>query len=192
MNFLTSLKSAQHIDCRILTLISPRREFSGICSSCNSNSRSTGFAGLNRCRRWLAALARLTGFGKLGQGSSVSSSIGTSLTIADAGLNKFVTASFFVFTVIRAAKPALNCPWWLCSVGPKTSSAGPFSTTLALQTLPYGEHKIQQSDYEANYSERAHNLMIARFASFQAWLLWSHFGWSYHVWSLQHSSCSLD
>lgn len=32
------------------------------------------------------------------------------LTIADAGLNKFVTASFFVFTVIRAAKPAPTCP----------------------------------------------------------------------------------
>ena len=71
-----------------------KRKFSGMCSGYNSNSRSRGSAGLNRCRRWLAALARFTGFGKLGHGSSVRASISTSLTIADAGLNKFVTASF--------------------------------------------------------------------------------------------------
>jgi len=125
---------------RILTLISPRRKFSGMCSVFNWNSRSTGSAGLNRCRRWLAALARFTGFGKLGHGSSVSSSISTLLTIADAGLNKFATASFFVFAVIRAAKPAPTCPGWLCGVGPKISSPEALSTTVALQTLPYREN----------------------------------------------------
>lgn len=76
-------------------LISPRRKFSGMCSGWNSNSKPTESASLNRCRRWLAALARFTGFGKLGQGSSVYSSISTSLTTADSGLNKFATASFF-------------------------------------------------------------------------------------------------
>ena len=110
-NFLTSLASAFHIDCRILTLIFPRRKFSGMCSGWNSNSKPTESASLNRCRRWLAALARFTGFGKLGQGSSVCSSISTSLTTADSGLNKFATASFFC--------PFSNPGCWACAHLPR-------------------------------------------------------------------------
>ena len=106
------MKYLQELFTRVILLQMPnlKRKFSGMCSGYNSNSRSRGSAGLNRCRRWLAALARFNGFGKLGHGSSVRFSISTSLTIADAGLNKFVTASFFVFAIIRAAKPAPTCP----------------------------------------------------------------------------------
>ena len=94
---LTLFTSAFHIDCRILTLISPQRKFSGMCPGCNSNSRSTGSTGLNCCQRQLAALVRFTSFGKLGQGSSVSSSVSTSLTIANARTTTTTTTTTLFF-----------------------------------------------------------------------------------------------
>ena len=59
-----------------------------------------------------------------------------------------------------------TCPGGLCGMGPKTSSPDALSTTVALQALPDGEYKMQQSDYEANYGKRVHNLMF-RLKKFQ-------------------------
>ena len=104
----------------ILTLISPQRKSSGMCSVSRSKSRSVGSAGRRRFCRWLAALTKLIGLGSLGQGLAVSSSRSTSLTMDGVGLNRFTTASFFVRAVILAAKAAPTLPSWLCGLLPKT------------------------------------------------------------------------
>ena len=107
---LTLFTSAFYIDCRILTLISPQRKFSGMCPGCNSNSRSTGSTGLNCCQRQLAALVRFTSFGKLGQGSSVSSSVSTSLTIANARTTTTTTTTLFFHPKIYKSGLLNLCP----------------------------------------------------------------------------------
>jgi len=55
----------------------------------------------------LAAFTNLIGLGKLGHGSSVSSSSNTSFMIVVAGLNMSAMASFLALAVIRAVMPLI-------------------------------------------------------------------------------------
>lgn len=81
--------------CRLLRLrTSPFKNPAGIFSSEMSNAKSVGSSGLSCCLKRFAALAMFSGLGSDGHGcSSTRSSRSTSLTIAEAGLNKFSRAT---------------------------------------------------------------------------------------------------
>lgn len=73
---------------------SPFKNPAGIFSSEMSNAKSVGSSGLSCCLKRFAALAMFSGLGSDGHGcSSTRSSRSTSLTIAEAGLNKFSRAT---------------------------------------------------------------------------------------------------
>lgn len=81
--------------CRLLRLrTSPFKNPAGIFSSEMSNAKSVGSSGLSCCLKRFAALAMFSGLGSDGHGcSSTRSYRSTSLTIAEAGLNKFSRAT---------------------------------------------------------------------------------------------------